>query len=157
MTAPFGFSVGDFITVIGLTVKIYEAIDGSSESLAEFHETSSELKVFNGVLQELQASMMEYFSSGINTSPSLTTPTASASRSNPSSALQLLMQTKAVLQSSNKNLTKFHGFIESYKGVQSARQRLNYVLFGRKKLEPFRARLQRDVLMLGVLQQEINR
>lgn len=135
MAVPFGFSVGDFIAVISLTIKICEALGDSSNALKEFHNARQELKDFNNVIEQLQKSVFDG------------TPISE----------QNIARVKEVLDGCKQALGEFHDFLVSYKGVQSVRRRVSFILWGKEKLEPFRSRIQRNIALLGLIQQELNR
>ena len=48
---PFGFSVGDFLAVICLLVKICEALNEGSDAVKEFQEFQVELDGFKNAIE----------------------------------------------------------------------------------------------------------
>lgn len=54
MPIPFGFSVGDFITLISLAIKICQALDESSDILKEYQDVRQELQSFRHAVEGLE-------------------------------------------------------------------------------------------------------
>ena len=55
MPVPIGFSVGDFIAVIGLITKVGKALKDSGGAASEYQDVVQELESFQTVLQSLGA------------------------------------------------------------------------------------------------------
>lgn len=135
MVIPFGFSVGDFIAVIGLVTKICKAFDEGSDVSRAFQDAKVELKDFQDVVQQLKESLF----TGTEISE------------------QNAARVEQVLGDSKKALDGFDLFIASFKEMKSFSRRVKFALSGQKRVEDFRKRIQRYMTILGLVQQELSR
>ena len=133
MPIAFGFSTGDFIAVIGLVIKICQAFDDNSNALKEFAAVRSELESFGDLVTQLQESILR--------------GTAISE--------QNAAKVKNVFDSCKQALESFQSFLNSYKDANSIRRRVSWTVYGKKKIEPFRQRIQRNITILGLVQHEL--
>ncbi|KAI1275893.1 hypothetical protein F5Y07DRAFT_399950 [Xylaria sp. FL0933] len=134
MAAPFGFSAGDFIAVIGLVFKICEALDNASGSFAEFRDVRQQLKSFGHVIEGIQKAGVDGTISSANAA--------------------LLPE---ILLSCTKALNDFQSFLSTYKGMRSITKKISWVTLGKSKLEGFRSRINENMMLLSLIQQDIQR
>ena len=133
MPVPFGFSVGDFVAVIGLIVKICQAFDDDSDVLRDFIEVRSELQAFGDLVDQLQKSILGR--------------TAISD--------QNATKVKNVLDSCKQALENVQAFVHSYKEAKSISRRISWAIFGKSKLEPFRRKIQHNMTVLGLIQHDL--
>ncbi|KAI0429140.1 hypothetical protein F5Y09DRAFT_268839 [Xylaria sp. FL1042] len=135
MSAPFGFSVGDFLAVISLVFKICQALDNASGSVAEFRDVKQQLKSFGHVVDGLQKAGVD---------PSTISSENAA----------LLPE---ILQSCTEALNDFQSFLSSYNGMRTVVKKVSWVTLGKSKLEGFRSRIHANMMLLSLIQQDIQR
>ncbi len=133
MSVPFGFSAGDFLAVIGLVVKICQALDESTGSLAEFQDIRQELKSFRHIVDSIQKAAID--------------PGTISSEN-----AALLPE---VLQNCTEALDGFRSFMASYNGMKSLFKKVSWVTLGKPKLEVFRSRIHANMMLLSLIQQDI--
>lgn len=134
MPVPFGLSIGDFVAVTGLVITICQAFDNHAEVLHEFKDIQSELKAVADVVERLQASVFA----------------GTAVRE------ENVEKVKETLDGCKKALEEFRTLALKYNEPASVRRRIVWALAGKKKIEPFRRKIQHHVAVLGLVQQEIH-
>ena len=141
---PFGFSVGDFVTVITLIWQVCETLNKVSSCYEEFQETKLELKSLGDIIERLQKSISE----------GITISTEDANK------------VRDVLDCCQKSLKEFEQLVAEYANLWSSRnksnplkntrKRISFVLFGKNKIDLFRKRVQNHLQVLTLLQQDLS-
>lgn len=135
MPVPFGFSVGDFLAVISLAIKICQALDESSDVLREFQDIRQELRSFNHVVEGLENAISKGYAISERSAEKL----------------------HDVLKGCTQALNEFQDFLSSYKEMLSISKKISWVVFGKNKLKNFRSRIQVNMAILGLIQQDMQR
>ena len=135
MPVSFGFSVGDFLTVIQLTVRICQALDESSSELKDYRDVKEEVSCLGHVVEDFRSEVL------------------GGSVISERNAKRL----KDVLGNCTQALTDFQSFLSSYKEVRSVFKKVSWVVSGRSKLGSLRSRIQVNMVTLNLIQQEMQR
>ncbi|KAI1329691.1 hypothetical protein F5Y16DRAFT_79227 [Xylariaceae sp. FL0255] len=135
MPAPFGFSVGDFLAVIQLAVKICQALDESSDDLKEYNDVKFELLTLTQVIEDIKTRVF------------------GGSLVSERSAERL----HDVLQNCFRILGNFGSFLSSYNDLSSALRKISWVLCGKAKIQGFRSRIQVGLAALSLIQLDMQR
>ena len=144
MPVPFGVSVGDFIAVGGLVVRIYQSLDDASYDAAMFEEAQRELVSFHIALMGVEQCL--------NSGAVLVDDDA--------------RRLKMVLDSCQKPMEDFQARVQKYKssgndkprasGIASWRRQLAWSIGGKKCVEPFRQAIRSYSASLLVVQAVIH-
>ncbi|KAJ2992727.1 hypothetical protein NUW58_g2069 [Xylaria curta] len=123
MSVPFGFSAGDFLTILGLVVKISQALDESSGSLAEFQGIKQELKSFGHIVEGVQKAAIDPSTISIENASLL----------------------PDVLRNCTEALNSFQIFLASYNGMHSVFKKVSWVTKALRNVRVELAQVNNDV------------
>lgn len=135
MPIPFGFSVGDFITLISLAIKICQALDEFSDALKEHQDVRQELQSFRHAVEGLENAVSRGYAISERSAEKL----------------------HDILRGCTQALNEFQDFLSSYKEMKRLSKKISWVIFGQSKLKTFRSRIQANMVILGLIQQEMQR
>lgn len=135
MPIPFGFSVGDFITLISLAIKICQALDEFSDVLKEYQDVRQELQSFHHAVEGLENAVSRGYAISERSAEKL----------------------HDILRGCTQALNEFQDFLSSYKEMKRLSKKISWVIFGQSKRKTFRSRIQANMVIIGLIQQEMQR
>lgn len=135
MPIPFGFSVGDFITLISLAIKICQALDESSDILKEYQDVRLELQSFRHAVEGLENAVSRGYAISGRSAEKL----------------------HDILRGCTQALNEFEDFFIFVQRDETSLSKISWVIFGQSKRKTFRSRIQANMVIIGLIQQEMQR
>lgn len=135
MPIPFGFSVSDFITLISLAIKICQALDEFSDVLKEYQDVRQELQSFRHAVEGLENAVSRGYAISGRSAEKL----------------------HDILRGCTQALNEFEDFFIFVQRDETSLSKISWVIFGQSKRKTFRSRIQANMVIIGLIQQEMQR